>query len=207
MTEHWTTKEFRAYLARQQSAACNSSEARAGHPNDVSAKKPVVEWEFHEQVRFFKLVDILGEMHPHAREQLLDVYSTSSGGVRHKRTAGRLRQAGQRKGIPDIECLVPSQGYHALIIELKPEDRGRPTPEQSARILRYQLRGYRAEVIHGWIQAAKLLCEYLELPFPENAATLVELRLHQERLKSKQARGRVVKDSSQRLRKASPVRG
>lgn len=146
--------------------------------------------EFEAQVRFFVLVDLLAELHPARAGELEDVWSTSSGGIRQRGEAGKMREAGQRRGVLDIECMVPAQGCHALFIELK-SDRGRLTSEQSDRIERLTGRGYRACVQRGWVAAGKVLCDYLDLPFPRQAETLVELALKQriaDRRKRRKAR-------------------
>lgn len=143
--------------------------------------------EYDAQVRFFVLVGWLAELHPARRDDLLDVWSTSNGGKRPRGEAGRMRAAGQRKGVLDIECMVPMGCCHGLFIEMKSAT-GRPTKEQSARIARLAARGYLALIARSWQQAGQVLCGYLGLAWPSGATANVELRLQQQHAARKSAR-------------------
>lgn len=208
-TEHWTVEQFRAYqrdqrlgvlppspsvreLTRRRTKSTSPTETAVDQATvEPAPKSRPVQHEYAEQVRFFHLVELLREVHPQRADELLDVYATSSGGFRAWGTAVRMRLAGQRAGILDIECMVPSQGFHALFIELKPLGRGRPTPEQSARVERLSMRGYKALIVHGWVNAARILCDYLGLPFPEQAERMVEVRIALERVTRKHRKRKV----------------
>lgn len=180
MTERWSISQFRDYQAR---TLASRSIVDAGVPRLRRA-----ETEYREQVQFFALVELLALRHPDAADELLDVFSTSSGGKRDRATAGKLREAGQRAGIPDIEVFVPKHGFHGLVIELKPLDSGRPTPAQRDRLARLNVRGYHALLCHGWIQAGKSLCEYLSLSWPDNVEKEVADHLALRQFKRKVAR-------------------
>lgn len=177
-TERWNVAQYRAYIAQRQAAqpAANTPAAR----QDPS--------EFDEQVRFFAFVDLLGERQPDLAEALLDVYATANGGKRHCGEAGKLRASGVRRGVPDIEVWIPCGGHHGMVLEMKAARSGRATPEQKARIERLRARGYRAEICHGWIAAARCLCDYLNLPVPDHAEIAVEQRLTAARTLRKQRR-------------------
>lgn len=136
--------------------------------------------EYDEQVRFFAFVDVLGELNPDAASSLEDVWASSSGGLRHKGAAGRMRAAGQRRGVPDIECMVPNETHHGLFIEMK-AGQGRTTTEQRDRLARLTQRGYATKVAWSWQDAGRVLCEYLALTWPPQAEGLVELRLQNQR--------------------------
>jgi hypothetical protein len=90
-------------------------------------------------------------------------------GKRAITTARRLKAKGAKAGIPDIFFDYPVAGsqwpnspsYHGLRIELKRRVGGVTTSEQMGWIEKYQKLGYRAEVCHGWVEAAQLICEYL----------------------------------------------
>lgn len=145
--------------------------------------------EYDDQVRLFVLVEWLSEIHPARAEELLDVWATSNGGKRPRGEAGRMRAAGQRKGVLDIECMVPIGCAHGLFIEMKSAV-GRPTPEQAARIRRLSDRGYVATIARSWQEAGHQLCGYLGIAWPANAEANVELRLIQSQGGGKAARGR-----------------
>lgn len=132
--------------------------------------------EYDAQVRFFVLVEWLAELHPANAGELEDVWATSNGGKRPRGEAGRMRESGQRKGVLDIECLVPRGGAHGLLIEMKSAV-GKTTLEQAARMERLQGRGYVVHLARSWQEAGKILCDYLGLPWPVNAEVQVELRL------------------------------
>ena len=198
MTERMTSAQYRHLLETSSSkdaGACDrlfqmksGRQRQSAFADADGGKKPrakPVQHEYIEQVKFFAFVNWLSDAHPERTEDLLDVYSTSSGGLRSFGTAIRLKLAGQRDGIPDIECLVPAKGYHGLVIELKPIDRGAPTVKQQQRIDRLNKRGYLARVIHGWLNAAEFLCNYLDLSFPKDAELKVEVRMALERLARK----------------------
>lgn len=132
--------------------------------------------EYDAQVRFFVLVEWLAELRPANAGELEDVWATSNGGKRPRGEAGRMRESGQRKGVLDIECLVPRGDAHGLLIEMKSAV-GKTTLEQAARMERLQGRGYVVHLARSWQEAGKILCDYLGLPWPVNAEVQVELRL------------------------------
>jgi hypothetical protein len=178
MTERWTAAQYRTFVES------------AGSPTGLQPPTPrkVVQREHHEQVLLFALIDWLAEHHPDRADELEDVWATSSGGRRSPGEAGKMKASGQRKGVLDIEVMVPRDGFHALFIELKPERSGRASPEQSARIARLRARGYRAEVIHGWLPAATLLCSYLGIPFPSDPKARADMVLARRALQRRAAR-------------------
>jgi len=188
--EVWTAEQYRAHFA--ETRACLSV-------TDSVAPSPRRPSEYEEQVHFFALVDLLAKRHPSSADDLLDVFSTSSGGKRDRATAGKLREAGQRAGIPDIEVFVPKHGCHGLVIELKPLGSGKASRAQRDRLDRLCARGYSAHLIHGWLAAGKVLCTYLSLPWPSDAEPAVELvialRIFQRKVARKKRRRAVFASS------------
>lgn len=112
-----------------------------------------------EQITLIQWADTLAPQHP----ELAMLFHVPNGGYRARRTAGRMKAAGQRKGVPDLWLPIPRRGYHGLVIELKAA-KGRPTPEQSDWLARLNAEGYKATIQHGWIEAARNLAWYLDLP-------------------------------------------
>ncbi|MEY2117301.1 VRR-NUC domain-containing protein [Rhodanobacter sp. FW106-PBR-R2A-1-13] len=182
MTERMDVATYRAILAGNSGTGSDAAPA----PARPTVKR--AEPEYEEQVRFFGLVALLLQIHADRAEQLEDVWATSSGGRRDARTAGKLKAAGQRPGVPDIEAPVPMGGFHGLFIELKPLDSGRASREQKARLERLHRRGYRTAVCHGWLAAGRVLCAYLALPWPDNVEARVEAHLAFERQLRRRAR-------------------
>ena len=72
----------------------------------------------------------------------------------------RNRQMGVKAGVPDLFYPVPLNGYHGLFIEMKSVG-GRLRPEQKRWITALEAFGYKCAVAHGWIEAKKVLEEYL----------------------------------------------
>lgn len=115
--------------------------------------------EEQHQITLIQWADALASQHP----ELALLYHVPNGGYRARRTAGRMKAAGLRRGCPDLCLPVARHGFHGLYIELK-ADKGRATPEQLWWIDQLRGQGYRAEVCHGWIAAAVVIAEYLGLP-------------------------------------------
>ncbi|TAN06792.1 MAG: VRR-NUC domain-containing protein [Rhodanobacteraceae bacterium] len=145
--------------------------------------------EYDQQVRLFALVELLTAAHPSRADDLEDVWATGNGGKRPAGAAGKMREAGQRKGVPDVLCLVPSGQSHGLAIEMK-SSTGRLTKEQSARLTRLAARGYGTHVARTWQDAGRVLCRHLELPWPADAEAKVEWLLAARREERKRQRGR-----------------
>ena len=135
--------------------------------------------EFAEQRTLYKWVKIHRNNHP----ALFNFNATANGEERPKKqdkhgrwycpSGKRLEESGVSSGYPDVILDVPtpgsqwpnSTGYHGLRIEMK-EPNALPSatsPEQKEWIRRLREQGYRAEVCYGWLQAARLICEYLGL--------------------------------------------
>lgn len=177
-TERWDVARYRAYIA---GSCVDATGVKTTPPRRRSL-------ELDEQVRFFGFVDLLGERNPQLADALLDVYATANGGKRPRGEAGKLRDSGVRRGVPDIEIWIPCGGYHGMVIEMKALRSGRATPEQRTRIERLRARGYRAEICHGWIAAARSLCDYLSIAPPDDAEPAVERRLAVARATRKERR-------------------
>lgn len=85
--------------------------------------------------------------------------------VRFSPEGQRLKRMGVKAGFPDILLLHPSRdihglAVHGLAIELKIDD-GEASKEQREWIKRLRMRRYRAEIVVGWVRAARLIVEYL----------------------------------------------
>ena len=61
------------------------------------------------------------------------LHHSPNGGKRDAREAARFKMLGTRAGFPDLILLCPSSGYHALLIEMKTEQKGsKQTDNQKA---------------------------------------------------------------------------
>lgn len=95
--------------------------------------------------------------------ELAILYAIPNGGLRHPRTAARLRAEGARAGVWDLHLPVPRNGAPGLWIEMK-RPGGRLTREQIAWGAAVRAQGARTVVCHSWIEAAHAILDYLDYP-------------------------------------------
>lgn len=77
------------------------------------------------------------------------LYSATVGGVRvAMHTALKMKQAGYKKGIPDLLIFEPRKGYVGLAIEVKTAT-GRASEHQKEWQKRLQEKGWKAEICKG----------------------------------------------------------
>ena len=88
-------------------------------------------------------------------------YHIPNEGKRSPAAAGRLKQEGMKRGVPDNCLPVPRGKYHGLYIELKRVKGGKPTPEQKQWVENLTGQGYLALICKGWEEAAKVIERYL----------------------------------------------
>lgn len=95
------------------------------------------------------------------------LFHVPNGGYRDPATAGRMKQAGQKPGVPDL--LLPwtrfdadNREIHGLVIEMKRKP-NRPTREQAAWLEHFTTEGWRCEVCYSAQAAIDVLREYLGL--------------------------------------------
>lgn len=96
-----------------------------------------------------------------AHPELALMYHIPNEGKRTGATGGRLVAEGMRKGVPDICLPVARSGYHALYIELKRRKGGVVSEEQRGWIAALNRAGNKAVVAKGWMEAEKVITEYL----------------------------------------------
>lgn len=94
--------------------------------------------------------------------ELAMLYHVPNGGLRDKATAGRLKAAGVRAGVPDLHLPVARRGFHGLWIELKRCDRSNhPTPAQAWWHERLRAEGHHVVVCYGADEAISAIEHYL----------------------------------------------
>lgn len=71
-----------------------------------------------------------------------------------------LRAMGMQKGWPDLEIMVPSQGYHGLFIEFKTVT-GRASKDQKEVRKILEGLGYRYEIVRTYEEFEQIVHEYL----------------------------------------------
>jgi hypothetical protein len=90
------------------------------------------------------------------------VIGSANGGKRDKATAGRMKKEGTRRGVPDIQCPVPMNGYCGLWIEMKVPE-GTVKKSQKSWIEYLKKAGHRVEVARSVREATDIVFEYLEV--------------------------------------------
>lgn len=118
-------------------------------PNDYDrysqglSKKQIKKPETALQIAFIRWLE---SQHP-------DIFMftfASAGGIRSTARAGaEMSHMGYKRGTPDIFIMLPRQGFHALIIEIKTK-RGRATKEQKEVLQQLSQQGYKSVVCKGW---------------------------------------------------------
>lgn len=114
--------------------------------------------EAQEQRALFQWIAVWANKWPELRY----AHHIPNGGSRNAVEAANLKAQGVLAGVPDICLPCARGGYHGLYIELKRRQGGRVSPEQKKMLMALQRLGYRAEVCHGWEEAAQIITEYME---------------------------------------------
>ncbi len=76
-----------------------------------------------------------------------------------------LSAEGMTAGILDVFIPIPRAGFAGFYIEFK-AGRNEPTDDQRAFALFAIDQGYRVDIHRDWLEAARALFDYLDLPFP-----------------------------------------
>lgn len=76
------------------------------------------------------------------------LHHSPNGGRRDTREGARFKQMGTQPGFPDLILLVPSKGYHALMLELKTRT-GRQQDSQKDYQRLIEAQGYRYLIVRS----------------------------------------------------------
>lgn len=157
----------RRYVARQHGEEATAGPARrdrgaTGRPGGTAGRSravgdPVGASEEEHQRALFDWA----RAEELARPALALLFAIPNGGHRRKATAGRLKAAGVKRGVPDLCLPVPCGAHHGLWIELKRETGGRAGPAQQRWHEDLTALGYRVAVCHGWLAARDVILDYL----------------------------------------------
>lgn len=71
----------------------------------------------------------------------------------------RLKDMGVRAGVADIICLIPCDGFHGFVIEMK-EPGKKPTPAQRSFLLGASPLGFKCMVAYSYMEARKFILDY-----------------------------------------------
>jgi hypothetical protein len=121
--------------------------------------------EHQEQVNLFTWIKVNEYRH----SKLRCIFAIPNGGYRSKTTAVNMKREGQRAGVWDIFVAVPKMQdeqvkYLGMWIEMK-AGKNKLTPEQKnfKESLSTDGVGYQWAVCYTWHDAAKQICDYLDL--------------------------------------------
>ena len=125
-----------------------------------------VQREAAEQRTLFEWCFLNRKKHP----ALELIFAIPNGGSRNVIEAHNLKLGGVKAGVPDVFLPFTSCGSmwpngpekHGLFIEMK-SGKGKMSEAQTSYIYKLRVAGYRAEVCYGWEEAAKLICEHLNI--------------------------------------------
>ena len=111
--------------------------------------------EHQEQVTLLEWFDL---QYPALRKRMAAV---PNAGKMNATIGKRMNREGRRKGYPDLQLLVPHNGYHGLIIEMKRQDGGEVSPEQMDWLEWLAQMGYKVAVCAGFEAAKQVVSDYL----------------------------------------------
>lgn len=133
----------------------------------LNGKKPKRKNKSPEHDIQVQVIDLLESLTPQP------LFSATVGGVRlAMHTAKKMKEAGYRKGIPDLLIFEPKGIYCGLAIEVKTPV-GRPSPHQKQWIADLNSRGWKAVVCKGYDECEKAILEYFnDGSISENTQTL-----------------------------------
>lgn len=132
-----------------------------GRARAYRLEQALVLTEEQEQIALFTWATLSVAIGDHP--ELVLLHHTPNGGWRDKKTAGRLRAAGVKAGVPDLHLPIARHGYHSLWIELKRADHSNhPSPDQEWWIERLRAEGHCVVVAYGSEEAIAAIEEYLK---------------------------------------------
>lgn len=129
-------------------------------PANRAAKQLVASEDSH-QIALFQMIEASRARYPDLRW----AHAVPNGGLRSKATAGKMKAAGVKAGVPDLSLPLRRGDCSGLYIELKrpaaPGKRaGTTNPQQREWIAFLRTQGFRVEVAFGWEHAWEILKDY-----------------------------------------------
>lgn len=99
--------------------------------------------------------------------QLKRLVHIPNGGYRDKREAGKLKAMGVKSGFPDLFLPIVKSNWYGLFIEMKvlknkTKKDGGASDEQLDWLPFLRSQGYGVIICFGWLEARKVLIDYLE---------------------------------------------
>ena len=113
------------------------------------------------QIQLMRLV----ELHQVRCPDLRWLHAVPNGGQRSGSEAGRMKAAGVKPGVPDLDLPIASRGYHSLRLEMK-KPGGRVSPDQVIWIAGLRELGHCVQVCWSLDAAWAVICWYLAPKWP-----------------------------------------
>ncbi len=155
MTQTMTSAEYRAFIrSGADTPQTRKVPAEKKAPRQVKIRVP----EHDEQAAFMEMCRLRRGKYP----VLARIYAVPNGGHRHKATAAKMKEEGQRAGVLDVALDVPLGGYHGFKLEMKAVG-GTITEDQYREMVASTRAGYLCVVAWGAEEAWRLTEEYLLL--------------------------------------------
>lgn len=89
------------------------------------------------------------------------LFAIPNGGVRHIRTALKLKEEGVLSGVSDLFLMIPKGDFHGMFIEMKAE-KGKIQPSQQEFLDLANSLNYKGIVCYGFENAKESIQKYLQ---------------------------------------------
>lgn len=93
--------------------------------------------------------------------ELCLAFSTLNGVRLAPKLQKEMKEQGNKKGVPDVILPVVTKEFPGLFVEMKNVSGGSVSPEQKKFICMLKKQGYRAEVAKGYLEAKRIIMDYL----------------------------------------------
>jgi hypothetical protein len=88
------------------------------------------------------------------------LWAIPNGGIRHIKTAIKLKREGVLAGVADLFLMIPKKNFHGLFIEMKAKN-GKLQDNQKEFLDLAISMGYESKVCYGFDDAKKIIINYL----------------------------------------------
>lgn len=86
-----------------------------------------------------------------------------NGGKRNPKEAARMVGLGVKPGVPDVTMAIARHSFHGLYIELKVGNNRLTDSQKEVQSMLIE-EGYCVRLAYSWHEAARFVCDYLDLP-------------------------------------------
>lgn len=101
------------------------------------------------------------------------LWAIPNGGMRHIRTAIKLKKEGVLPGVADLFLMIPREDKHGLFIEMKAKN-GKIQPSQKEFLQMAKAMGYEIALCYGFEDAKQFITSYLNKKGFFNSKTILK---------------------------------